>query len=385
LTAVSLAEIVGVSPQAISLYERGKAKPTAEVLAALSQAVNLPELFFMRPSTEPTRGTVFYRSLSSATKAARARAEQRFLWLRQIAAYASKFVRLPESNFPNLGLPDNPLLLSSVEIEEAAEQVRRYWKMGDGPIGNMVALLENQGAIVARDRLGAATLDGLSEFAPDDRRAYIMIGIDKGSYARWRFDAAHELGHIVLHQTLDQTFLRRSEHFKTVEEQAHRFAAAFLLPMAQFGEDLFAANLDTLRSMKQKWGVSIAMMIVRARHARLISEEAERRLWVNLSRRGWRREEPFDASTPPEEPRLLRQSFELLLGERLQTPEDVAVDLALPAAEIETLAGLSLGYLSGNFTAVNVREWPGRGGKPAEIDDLKTPGRVIHLPPRPRR
>jgi hypothetical protein len=94
------------------------------------------------------------------------------------------FVALPSANFPDLNLSDDPMLLSDDEIEQAADDARRYWRMGDGPIANMILLLENQGAIVARDRLGADTLDGLSQLVSRDSRPYIVIGIDKGSPAR---------------------------------------------------------------------------------------------------------------------------------------------------------------------------------------------------------
>ena len=318
--------------------------------------------------------------MSAATKSARARAERRFTWLRDIVSYLSEFVSLPAVNFPELRLPDNPLLLSDVEIEEAAGDVRRYWQMGDGPIGNMVLLLENQGAIIARDQLGAETLDGLSEFAPDQLRPYIILGTDKGSYARWRFDAAHELAHIVLHARLDPRLLSRPEHFKQIERQAHRFAAAFLLPLASFGEDLFAVNLDTFQALKPKWGVSIAMMIIRTRHAGLIPEDVERRLWINLSRRGWRRTEPYDDLTEPEEPRLLRRSFEMLLSERAQTPQDIIMNLALPGSDIESLSGLPRGYLAQDFAPVSLL------GKrpPGASDETATPAEVVRLPLRPR-
>lgn len=379
LTAVMLAEIVGVRRQAISQYETGSSSPSPAVLRTISGAVNLPEQFFLMPERHYERGTVFYRSMSAATKGARSRAERRFGWLREIVGYLSDFVALPPANFPELGLPDDPLLLSDEEIEEAAEEVRRYWGMRDGPIANMVLLLENHGAVIARDTLGAETLDALSEFVPGEGRPYIILGTDKGSPVRWRFDAAHELAHVVLHSKVPPELLLRAEHFKQIEAQAHRFAAAFLLPLTPFGDDLFAVNLDTLRALKPKWKVSIAMMIIRARHGGLISEQAERSLWVNYSRRRWRRVEPYDESMEPEEPRLLRRSFELVLNEGAQTPEDVLTNLALPATDVETLCGLSDGYLGG-FSRVSLL-----GARNSEIvEDLPTPGEVIKLPARRR-
>lgn len=384
LTLVALHDLVGVSAQSLSQYEAGRSSPSPHVLERISVAVNMPEHFFLLPERETRPSTIFARSMSSATKTARTRAERRFEWLRDVASYLSEFVAFPTPNFPDLGLPDDPLLLSDDEIEEAADAARRHWGMRDDPIANMVLLLENNGAIIARDKLGAETLDGLSEFVVEDGRPYIIVGTDKGSPVRWRFDAAHELGHMVLHANVAPEQLLRPETFKRIEEQAHRFAAAFLLPLASFGDDLSAVNLDAFRALKAKWKVSISAMIIRARHAGFLSEQTERSLWVNYSRRGWRRIEPYDETMQPEEPRLLRRAFDLVLSEGAQTPEDVLSRVALHANDVEALCGLPNGYLA-NFSPVSLlssHRVPERQERPE--DDAATPGQVIQLPVRRR-
>jgi Zn-dependent peptidase ImmA (M78 family)/DNA-binding XRE family transcriptional regulator len=380
ISAVTLSELASVSPQAISQYEKGKSSPGPEVLARIAAALNFPEQFFTLPERTLDRGTIFYRSMASATKGARARAERRFGWLRDIVQYLSEFVELPKANFPDLVLPDDPLLLSNDEIEEAANRTRQFWGLRDGPIANMVALLENQGAVVARDQLGADTLESLSEFVAAEGRPYIVVGTDKGTPARWRFDVAHELGHIILHAKVPPELLGKPEYFKRIEDQAHRFAAAFLLPLGSFGDDLYGANLDNFRSLKLKWKTSIAMMIVRARDGGLISEETERRLWINYSRRGWRKAEPHDDTMDIEEPRLLRRSFDLVLDKGSQTPEDVLSRLALTGGDVETLSGLPEGFL-GEFSRVSLRSTPSQG---ALFAPATTSAQVIQLDPRRR-
>lgn len=344
LSVISLADLAGVSPQSIYAYEGDRSTPGPQVLQDLATAVSLPEAYFLRPAREDAQGTIYYRSMASATKTARRRADSRVHWLRDLVAYIEEFVALPAPNFPVLDLPNDPLLISDDEIEAAAEDLRTYWRLGEEPIANMVLLLENQGAIVARGTLGAETMDGLS--LRDGPRPYVFIGTDKGSAVRWRFDAAHELGHLMLHAHVSSTFFESREHHHRMEQQAHRFASAFLLPLAPFGEDLFAVNLDVLRSLKQRWKTSIAMMIMRARQAGFVTEDAERKLWIQMSRRKWRKSEPLDDSMPAEEPRLLRRSLELILAEGSQTSADIAERLALQPADIETLANLPSGYLT---------------------------------------
>lgn len=384
LSVISLSELALVSPQAVYHYENDKTSPSPDVLDRIADALRLPRSFFLLPSRAEERGTIFYRSMASATKGARNRAEHRTVWLRDVAGYLSEFVSLPEGNFPALALPGDPLLLSDDEIEEAAGEVRRYWRMGDGPVANMVLLLENQGAIISRDQLGAESLDSLSEFSAKDQRPYIVLGTDKGTPVRWRFDAAHELGHIVLHGHVSPTNLARPELHKKIEGQAHRFASAFLLPLASFGEDLFAANLDAFRALKPKWKTSIGMMIIRARHAGLLSEATEKSLWISYSRRKWRRSEPYDDSMEVEEPRLLRRAFEVLLESGAQTPADVTGRLGLPSFDIETLAGLTNGYLSDYARVVLAPNWPSRPPPDGPEDPTATPARVIQMQARRR-
>ncbi|MGH3400906.1 MAG: helix-turn-helix domain-containing protein [Streptosporangiaceae bacterium] len=376
VSVISLSERTGVSAQAIYQYENDRRSPSSDVLEKIASAVDLPTAFFLLPQRPETSTPIFYRSMSSATKAARNRAEGRFRWLQDIVRYLTDFVALPEANFPRLDLPDDPIRISNDEIEQAAEEARRYWRMGDGPIANMVLLLENQGAIIARDRLEAASLDGLSQYVAGDERPYVVIGIDKGSPARWRFDAAHELGHMLLHANVRREELDRPEMHKQIERQAHHFARAFLLPLASFGDDLFGVNLDAFRALKPKWNVSIQAMIFRAKDAGFLSEDTERKLRISISRRKWTITEPYDETTEIEEPRLLRRSFELILNEGEQTAADIASRIGLLPSDIEVLSALPHGYLA-TYSPVSLlsrhRE------SPTEHDDVEKVAKVIGI------
>ncbi len=359
MTGVALSEILGVSPQAVHNYESGRSTPSPSVTESISVALNLPVSFFTappRPATSSRDGerVVFYRSMAAATKAARIRAEHRERWLEDLTGYVSNYVELPAVNIPDTASCAEPLLLTDEDIELIAEDTRHHWRMTDGPIGNMVSLLENQGAVVAKDKFGAATLDSLSVFS---HRPFVMIGTDKGTAVRWRYDAAHELGHLVLHRHLGRGSFALPANVKRIEEQANRFAAAFLLPMAAFGEDFFAASLDALRAIKAKWRVSIAMMIMRARHSGLISEERERQLWINYSRRGWRRNEPLDDILEAEHPGLLRSAFGLILENHNYARSELASTLALPERDVESLCSLEYGTLAASEVApVSLRD-----------------------------
>lgn len=345
LPAIGLADLIGVSRAAVSQYENGIQSPRPEVMERITKTLRLPDVYFRLPMGKTDVGAIFYRSMSAATKSARIRAERRYFWLKAIVGYLREFVQLPAVNFPDFDLSIDPVRISDNQIEELAIQTRRFWNIGDGPINNVVWLLENNGAIVARDELGAETLDAFSEFCVGDGVPYVVLGSDKAVAARSRFDAAHELGHIILHRKINKTHLSRKSDHHLIEEQAHRFAGAFLVPAQAFASEFYSATLDALKILKAKWRVSIAMMIKRAENLNFISPQQVRRLWISYSRRRWRTKEPLDDELEIEQPRVLRRAFELLINEKIQTREQILSHLPFAPHDIEILAGIP-GFLS---------------------------------------
>jgi Zn-dependent peptidase ImmA (M78 family) len=371
-----------VSRQSIYSYEHGQVTPHPDVMHRLARTLNLPEMFFRAPKENRPPGTVFYRSLSSATKAARVRAERRLAWLREIVAYLEEFVELPEPQFPDLGLPPDPLRLSVTDVEAAAQATRRYWGLGNGPISNVDTLIENHGAVVTMDEIGADGLDSLSIFPQGEAHPFFIVGLEKGSAVRWRFDLAHELAHTLLHRQVQWRTFAKPPEYKLIEEQAHWFSAAFLLPPDSFSDDLYTVSftLDDLRPLKRKWKVSIGMMIRSARRAELISPETEKRLWMAYARRGWKRQEPLDDELEPEQPQLLHRCIELIVNEGVQTREDVLQNLPYSATDIETLASLPREFLSPSTSVAELR-LKARPASPSPDQEAE----VYQFPPdRPR-
>lgn len=346
LTGIALAEMVGVSRQAISNYEIGRGSPRPEVLRKISDVLNVPPHRFSMPTHTSESKTLFFRSMSAATKTARSRAHARYRWLREIVDELSQYVEFPAVNFPNFDVPSDPSQLSSDDIERYAMEARRFWGMGDAPISNVVWLLENNGAIVARDQLASDTLDAFSEFVQDEQRPYVVLGADKASALRSRFDAAHELGHLILHKNVDRSRLASTLDFKRIEDQAHWFAGAFLLPAKTFTQELYCLTMDTLKGLSLKWKVSMGAMIKRAANLEIISEEKAQRLWIQRSRLGYNKKEPLDGQLPIEEPRVLLRSMELCLSTSGLQPSQILFDLALAINDVQALCGLPETLLS---------------------------------------
>lgn len=376
ISASALSEIVGVSRAAISQYESvapNSPSPSPDVMRTLSRVLNLPVQWFLRPMQECKHGNIFYRCLSSATKGARLRAERRYEWLREIVGYVQQYVNMPQVRVPDFDVPTDPTQLHDTTIDELAAETRRFWGLGNSPISNVTWLLENNGAVVARFELLASTLDAFSEWVPQENRPYVILGSDKGSAARSRFDAAHELGHVILHRNLRTGSLSHKDLFLHIERQAHRFAAAFLLPEETFGAEVSIPSLDALRTLKERWRVSIAAMIVRLKQLEIVDSEQEKRLWMNMGRRKWRSKEPLDDILEPEQPRYLRRCVEVLVSKGLISGLDIPASFGIPSTDVEQLLGLEQGFLDRAGQSIDLKT-PAPAGDESEPRIFRFPG-----------
>ena len=95
-------------------------------------------------------------------------------------------------------------------------------------------------------------------------------------------------------------------------------------------------------------------MIKRSHELELLSDDEAKRMWINYNRRNWRTVEPLDDRIQPEQPRLLRKSFELLIQERIKTRDQIRLDLPFGVGDIEELAGLPRGFLTGDVYGLPV-------------------------------
>ena len=292
LTAVALAQMIGVTSANVSQYERGKQTPSPEVMDRLAQVLNCPRSFFLKNIEPPNQTCIWYRSMSSATKTARVRAEARFEWLKEIVAYLKQFLELPSLNLPAFVLPTDATQITNDQIEEIATQCRVFWNLGDTPIADLLLVLENNGMVVAKGELATETLDSFSQWPTGDS-PYIFLNSDKASAVRLRFDAAHELGHLLLHRGIDGKQFRGTSTHRLMENQCHWFALAFLLPAKRFMSELWAPTINGFYTLKDRWKVSIQGMIKRCEQLGILDEIQLRRAWINLSRRGWRKWEPL--------------------------------------------------------------------------------------------
>lgn len=336
LTQLALADQIGVKRSTIGNYESGAGTPGPDVLEKIAAATALPLQFFLKGESAPEPGATFLRALRSASPALCARADVNAKWAGDLTFELLHDIELPVVDLPDFRLND-PTTLTNERIEAIAVETRRHWGLGLGPISNVVWLLENKGTVVVRCELGDPRLDGLSHWRGE--RPVVLLASDRGSGARSRFDAAHELGHLLLHRSVTAERLRSTGEWRLLENQAHRFAAAFLFPQEAFMAEVPAFDLDTLQKLKPVWKVSIKMMVMRAANLGLMSEERRRQLLINYNRRGYASNEPLEATVAVELPRLLRRAVELAAQER--GIDALLERLAVGAGDFERLTGIA--------------------------------------------
>jgi Zn-dependent peptidase ImmA (M78 family)/DNA-binding XRE family transcriptional regulator len=348
LTLTRLAELTGLSTRSISLYENGHQEPSEETLRQLAEVLDVSPAFLGAPDVEEIpEAAVSFRALSKMT----ARQRDRALSAGRVALLINDWIdarfQLPTADVPSL---------TGHDPESAAEVVRARWGLGQRPVANMLHLLEAHGARVYSLTAENNELDAYSLHW--HCQPFIFLSTAK-SGERGRFDAAHELGHLVLHgeyQTLDRP---------AAEVEANRFAAAFLMPRsAVLAQGLRDATPARILQAKQAWKVAAMALTHRLHELDLLTEWGYRSACVQLSRLGYRSSEPGG---------ITRESSQLL-DKVLRSVRD---DGQTPAA-IATCVGISRDELQGHLfgltlTAVN-------GGGHATGQTPRAPG--LHLVPQ---
>jgi Zn-dependent peptidase ImmA (M78 family) len=185
---------------------------------------------------------------------------------------------------------------SDGDVDEFALDVRHAADINeDTGVPNVTRAAERLGCVVLpmENELGKHL--GMSTRADETPIIRVSRSNTKVPGDRQRFTVAHELGHILLHSTCPPP--ESSAQAKVIEKQAHRFAAAFLLPGDPFLDDLDGVSggrvtLSTLVALKERWGVSIKAMVVRLQQLGRIDADQARSLYKQISARGWNTGEP---------------------------------------------------------------------------------------------
>lgn len=304
LQKIDLANLLGVTASAITQFENGSARPNPQTVGRMTMVLGFPALFFSTTQKAVLADACHFRDLRSSTQTERRQMVAVSTIINEVINYIEKEIDLPiEQVTPNIvSRPGN-----RDEIEEIASNLRKAWGLGFGPIDNLVGLLEQKGIFVFRLLHDCERVDAFSLFL--ESRPVIFLNTQKGSSSRTRFDAAHELGHLIMH-----TDCRPGSSEQ--ETEANHFASCFLLPRESFLlESPHRLVWDHFRALKRRWKVSLAALVRRARDLGTISDHTYKRAYIQINQFGWRKDEPDEP--PVEWPMLFPQALELLADEKI--------------------------------------------------------------------
>ncbi|WP_439623969.1 helix-turn-helix domain-containing protein [Shinella sp.] len=320
LTAKALAEKTALSAMTITRLERGENQPDPETVKRLASVLGYPEDFFFADDPEDiSTDAVSFRSLSKMSVKERDAAIAAGSLGLQLSDWVEARFALPDPNLLDLSYETSP--------EAAAKSVRDYWGLGERPIGNLIGLLETHGVRVFSLSENTKSVDAFSFWR--DIKPYVFLNNFK-TPEHSIFDAAHELGHLVMHRHGGPR-----EASRQVEREANAFASAFLMPANDVRARIpRSIDAEVLIKAKGRWRVSAMAMAYRLHVLGRLSEWQYKSMCIELGKRGYRTREPTGVER--ESSIIWRKVLEQLWQERT-TKNEIAHALSIPLDELEGL------------------------------------------------
>ena len=337
-----LARRTDVSAEMISNLESGQRQPGAIMLTQLCEQLEFPPAYFTSDSNAGGElgGAISFRSRASKTKR-----QNHCLntWRKQagrVLKFISQFVNLPPVRLPRAVWTDSDPEDDLVErAESLAQECRRTWGIGDGPIANLLRLVESMGVCVVQlDLPDMENVDGFSCW--QDGRPMIFL-IAKQSAARGRYNVAHEILHLIAHRQVPNDTLEDKEALARLELQAHTFGPALLLPRKTYGREIVSVNVNHFIQQKRRWNVSIAAQAKRCQQLGIMDDDQFLQFRKNLSWNNMLKKEPMDDSVPCEKPLMIQQAIEMLCQHKVVKGWQIGQQFNLPLFNMQQITGMA--------------------------------------------
>lgn len=295
---------LNVSKQYIQQIENGIKIPNQLFVNALAEVLEVYPNFFETPITNVTmESQCHFRKARTTAITIKERALQQSSLFEDLVDFIDEELSLPDINFNEAIPTDNE------SIEQAAETCRQNWGIKlDNPVKNVAYCVEKAGAVIT---MFIDISEKIDAFSVNKKRPIIIRNPTKNTACRFRFDLAHECGHLVLHNGITTGDVE-------TENQANRFANAFLLPRGAFLKEFgyaftgYRINWRELVSLKRKWKVSLGAIIRRAYDLKIIDATKYRSACIYLNNQGYTKNEPLDDQIPMEEPCVLSKALSML-------------------------------------------------------------------------
>jgi len=300
MSQADLSSSSGVSQGNISKLENGLIDSADDVVEMIASALNFPSSLFHeldRIYGLPVSVHPMYRKRSSVGQRSLDKLEAELnLRLMHVRRLLKSSDLSPEFSLPELDIEDYG------SPEEIANLVRRTWLLPSGPLSNLVESVERAGCIVSLCDFSNKSVDGVTVNAPGTPPC---IFLNRNQPAdRQRFSLAHELGHIVMHRVPTPT----------MEDEANKFASELLLPSKEVKPHLTGKlTIQRLAALKPMWRVSMQALLFKAGELNCITANQKKYLWIQMSRSGYRRQEPKELDFPPEQPLILPELIRIHL------------------------------------------------------------------------
>ncbi len=325
-------DLVGATRQFIHQLETGSRSPSDDLVDALADVLGVTPGFLAEPIPSTVRPEqCHFRGHITRPASITSQVLARGTLLDKFVAAVEDHLELPDVSFPDLPAT------TAEEIEQAAEDARRHWGLGTtGPITSMMRVVENAGAVVTY--FGDLS-DRVDAFSMDRRRPIIVRSSLKESLCRQRFDFAHECGHLIMHRGL-QTGDRATE------DQAHRFASAFMFPRGAVLREFprgRSLNWRALFELKLRWKMSVRAIVRRGYDLGLLTAAQYRTANIHLVKTGQAKVETYDAdgSLPIEQPELLPSALSALDNAVSGGAVGVGRAIGLTPSMLELITGAS--------------------------------------------
>lgn len=318
LTRRKLCESVGIAPKSLVRYFNDEREPGTEIVGRLAKTLRFPAKFFYGPTPdEASQEGPSFRALSRLTARQRDRAVAAGTLGMCLSDWIDQRFGLPEPSIPQYEYNDP---------ETTAMEVRAQWGLGERPVRNITHLLELHGARVFSLSEDTKNLDAYSFW----RGETPFIFLDTGKSAeRSRMDAAHELGHLVLHSR------GGPQNNRQAEQEAQQFAAAFLMPRGSvLGRVRPGSTVQQIIEAKHYWIVSVANLTYRLRQLGLLTSYQYTQAFIEIGQRDYRTREPEPALR--ERSQVLEKVFGRLRDRGISVAQ-VADELAIYPEELGSL------------------------------------------------
>ena len=268
-----LADMIGISKQMISKYEKGESLPTSTILLKLKKHLNVSMNYFFKPS-KIELGVLNFRKKSSFSNKKQESLEQLIKLNLENYLEIEDLLQIDYSFKNSIG---NKKVNSIEDIEKLVLSLRNEWEIGLDPIHNIIQLLEDNEIKVVELYDVEDAFDGLATFVNDKFPVIVVNG--NFPVERKRFTLLHELGHLLLN--LPECDLKIEENY------CNKFASEFLFPkklvIKEFGVKRDLISLNELIEVQKKYGMSIQAIVYRLVDAGIFSENRKTEFYKKLN------------------------------------------------------------------------------------------------------